>query len=228
MKNIVVIGGNSGIGLAFVEMMANQNKISVLNRSGMKEAIPNVKHYTYDALSDDFPVKDKIDGLVYFPGSINLKPLKNLKDDDFLKDLQINLLGAVRTIRNALSLLQTNGLSSIVLFSTVAVQQGMAYHTSVAAAKGAVEGFAKSLAAELAPKVRVNVVAPSITDTPMAGRILGNDQAREKAAQRHPLNAYGQPEDIAAAVKYLIEDDSKWVTGQVLHVDGGMSAIKPI
>lgn len=228
MKNIVVIGGNSGIGLSFVKIVAENHKISVLNRSGMEEDIPNVQHYQYDALKDDFPISEKIDGLVYFPGSINLKPLKNLKDDDFLNDLQINLLGAVRTIRNALSLFQTNGLSSIVLFSTVAVNQGMAYHTSVAAAKGAVEGFSKSLAAELAPNVRVNVVAPSITDTQMAGRILGNEQAREKAAQRHPLQKFGQPEDIAAAVKYLIEDDSKWMTGQVLHVDGGMSSIKPL
>lgn len=228
MKNIVVIGGNSGIGEAFVKKVSKEHRVFALNRKGMSSEMQNVTHYPYDALKDEFPVQEKIDALVYFPGSINLKPIKNLKDEDFINDLQINLIGAVRTIRNALSLFQSNGLSSVVLFSTVAVAQGMAYHTSVSAAKGAVEGFAKSLAAELAPKIRVNVVAPSVTDTPMAGRVLGNDKQKENAAQRHPMNKYGTPEDIANAAEFLVSDQSSWMTGQVIHVDGGMSSIKPI
>jgi len=226
MKNILVVGGNSGIGEAFVKKMVDHNHIICLNRKGMGWENENLSSHTYDALTDELPVKENIDSLVYFPGSINLKPFKNLTDKDFLADLEINLFGAIKTIRQALPMLNKNGKSSIVLFSTVAVAQGMPYHTSVSAAKGAIEGFAKSLASELAPHIRVNVIAPSITDTPLAGRILGNEKAIENAKNRHPLKTVGEAKDIASMVSYLISDDAKWVTGQVFHIDGGMSTIK--
>ena len=226
MKNILVVGGNSGIGEAFVKKMVEDNNVICLNRKGISWEHQNLSSYTFDALKDELPVQESIDSVIYFPGSINLKPFKNLSDQDFLNDLEINLFGAIKTIRQVLPLLNKNGKSSIVLFSTVAVAQGMPYHTSVSAAKGAIEGFAKSLAAELVPHIRVNVIAPSITDTPLAGRILGNEKAKENAKNRHPLKTVGEAKDIAAMASYLISDDAKWVTGQIFHIDGGMSTIK--
>lgn len=226
MKKILVVGGNSGIGEAFVKKVIENSEVICLNRKGMSWEHQNLSSYTFDAMEDDLPIQDNIDSLVYFPGSINLKPFKNLTDKDFLNDLEVNLFGAIKTIRKALPLLNKNGKSSIVLFSTVAVALGMPYHTSVSAAKGAIEGFAKSLASELAPHIRVNVVAPSIVDTPLASRILSNEKSIENAKNRHPLKSIGDANDIASMVNFIISDDAKWVTGQVFHIDGGMSSIK--
>lgn len=226
MKKILVVGGNSGIGEAFVKKVIEDSEVICLNRKGMSWEHQNLSSYTFDAMEDDLPIQDNIDSLVYFPGSINLKPFKNLTDKDFLNDLEVNLFGAIKTIRKALPLLNKNGKSSIVLFSTVAVALGMPYHTSVSAAKGAIEGFAKSLASELAPHIRVNVVAPSIVDTPLASRILSNEKSIENAKNRHPLKSIGEANDIASMVNFIMSDDAKWITGQVFHIDGGMSSIK--
>lgn len=226
MKKIVLIGGSSGIGQEFLKLYAAHYSIIALNRSGKGIEHENVKAIKFDALKDDFPIDESIDALVYCPGSINLKPFKSLSDKDFLSDLEINLMGAVKCIKNAMPLLNKNGLSSIVLFSTVAVHQGMSFHASVAAAKGAVEGLGKSLAAELSPHIRVNIIAPSITDTPLAKRILSNEKSIENAKNRHPLKKVGEAEDIAHAINYLVSEDSKWMTGQVLRLDGGMSSIR--
>ena len=156
-----------------------------------------------------------------------MRPFRQLKPEDFAADFDINLLAAVKTIQSCLPKLKnTNNTASIVLFSTVAVQTGMAYHASIASSKGAVEGLTRSLAAELAPKIRVNCIAPSLTDTPMAARLLSSDHKREANAERHPLKRFGQPEDIANLAIFLIENHSDWITGQILHVDGGMSSIK--
>jgi NAD(P)-dependent dehydrogenase (short-subunit alcohol dehydrogenase family) len=165
-------------------------------------------------------------GLVYCPGSIRLQPFAKLRDEDYREDLELNLLGAVRAIRAALPAMKASGEASIVLFSTVAVSTGMPMHASVAAAKGAVEGFARSLAAELAPAVRVNVIAPSLTDTPLASGLLRSERQRESAGARHPLGRVGEPSDIAAAVRYLLSRDSAWVTGQVISVDGGLGTLR--
>ncbi len=125
-----------------------------------------------------------------------------------------------------LPLLKAAGNSAIVLFSTVAVKQGMPFHTSVAMAKGALEGLTRSLAAELAPKIRVNAVAPSITDTPLASRILNNEEKKQSSGDRHPLKRVGEASDIAQAASYLLTDESSWISGQILHVDGGMSSLR--
>ncbi|MGB5530148.1 MAG: SDR family oxidoreductase, partial [Ignavibacteriaceae bacterium] len=159
-------------------------------------------------------------------GSINLKPFKSFKEQDYIDDFRINALGVVKVINHFLPNLKKSEKSSIVLFSTVAVQTGMPYHASIAMAKGAVEGLTRSLAAEFAPKIRVNAIAPSLTDTPMASKLLSNEEKKEASAKRHPLGSVGKPDEIANAAYYLLSDESSWVTGQILHIDGGMSSMR--
>jgi NAD(P)-dependent dehydrogenase (short-subunit alcohol dehydrogenase family) len=168
---------------------------------------------------------EHLDGFVYAPGSINLRPFSGLKPETFAQDMEVNFLAMVRVLQSVLPKLKKSEAASIVLFSTVAVSVGMPFHTSVAAAKGAVEGFARSLAAELAPKIRVNVVAPSLTDTPLANKFLNNEQKMENAALRHPLKSVGTADQIAQTAAFLLSDKASWTTGQVLGVDGGMSRL---
>jgi len=227
MKKVVLVGGNSGVGLSFVKKYQHKHQIIALNRKGFSEKY-DVEHHNFDVLNDEFPVKEQFDSLVYFPGSINLKPFKNLTDEDFKNDMDINFNGAVKCIKNSLPLLNKNGLSSVVLFSTIAVAQGMSFHASIASAKGAVEALAKSLAAEFAPHIRVNVIALSITDTPLASKILGNEKGLENSKNRHPLKKVGNPDEIAAMVDFLIGDDAQWITGQIFRIDGGLSTIKAL
>ena len=170
--------------------------------------------------------EEELDGLAYCPGSINLKPFKSLKEQDYIDDFKINALGSVKVINQYLPNLKKVEKSSIVLFSTVAVQTGMPYHASIAMAKGAVEGLTRSLAAEFAPKIRVNAIAPSLTDTPMASKLLSNEEKKETSAKRHPLNSVGKAEEIANAAYFLLTDQSNWVTGQIFHIDGGMSSLR--
>jgi NAD(P)-dependent dehydrogenase (short-subunit alcohol dehydrogenase family) len=231
MSSYLIIGGSSGIGYEVVKKLSlANNKIYVMSRDPEKiEVSDNITKISYDVTNIDekFPLIDEsLKGLVYCPGTINLKPLKSLKYKDFEDDFLVNALGAARTIQNYLPNLSKEENSSIVLFSTVAVQTGMAYHASVAMAKGAVEGLTKSLAAELAPKIRVNAIAPSITDTPLAERLLSNDEKRNASAKRHPLNKIGSAEEISNAVAFLLKDESSWITGQILHIDGGLSSVR--
>jgi 3-oxoacyl-[acyl-carrier protein] reductase len=187
-----------------------------------------VTHLEFDVQKDDITslnLPDQIDGLVFCPGSINLKPFKMLKPSDFEEDTNINFMSLVKTVHALLPKLKKSEQASLVFFSTVAVKVGMPFHTSVAAAKGAIEGFAKALAAEYAPTFRVNVIAPSLTDTPLAAQLLNNDKKREKMNDRHPLKRVGTTEDIAAIAKFLLTDQSAWITGQVFGVDGGMSTL---
>ena len=148
-----------------------------------------------------------------------------LKPDHFSEDLEINFLSLVKVVHELLPKLKKADQASLVFFSTVAVQIGMPFHTSVAAAKGAIEGFAKSLAAEYAPNFRVNVIAPSLTDTPLAGKLLSSEDKKEKMAERHPLKRVGTTKDIAKVASFLLQDDSSWITGQIIGVDGGMSTL---
>ena len=227
MPNLLLVGATSGIGHAVKESLDPSWKQWTVSRRTPEES--SAAHATWDASRDPFPeevLPETLDGLVYCPGSIRLQPFPKLRDDDYREDFELNLLGAVRAIRAALPALKSASEASIVLFSTVAVSTGMPMHASVAAAKGAVEGFARSLAAELAPTVRVNVIAPSLTDTPLASGLLRSERHREAAGARHPLGRVGSPADIAAAVRFLLSRDSAWVTGQVISVDGGLGTLR--
>ena len=228
MKNILLIGGSYGIGLALAKELQNKNNVFVASRTNEDLDNLNVTHIQFDASTDTLDTSklpEVIDGLVYLPGSINLRPFKGLKPEVFESDLQINFIGLVKVIQTVLPNLTASNQSSIVLFSSVAASMGMPFHTSVAASKGAIEGFAKALAAEYAPKIRVNVIAPSLTDTPLADKFLNNDVKKEKSSERHPLKRFGQPEDIAQMASFLLSENSSWMSGQILHVDGGMSTL---
>ena len=231
LKKYLIVGGSSGIGLALTNQLAAKgNKVIVFSRNqNQLQTSDNVEFRSFDILDEniEMPTLDyELNGLAYCPGSINLKPFKNLTQQDFLSDFKINALGAIKVINKYFTNLQNSDNSSILLFSTVAVQTGMPYHASVASAKGAVEGLTRSLAAEFAPKIRVNAIAPSLTDTPMASRLLSSDEKKETSAKRHPLNSIGKPEEIAKAAAYLLSDDSAWITGQIIHIDGGISSLK--
>ena len=226
-KNIVIVGASSGIG-AEVAKRLNQAgaKTSTASRSNGTQLIWDATN----PISDLSPIlPDQLDGLVYCPGSINLKPFARLTDEDFLNDFELNVLGAIRAIRQAIPALKRSGNASVVLFSTVAASQGMNFHASVATSKRALEGLALSLAAEFAgSNIRFNVIAPSLTDTPLAANLLSSPEKQEASAKRHPLGRIGTVSDMAGATLFLLSEDSSWMTGQVLAVDGGMSSIKSL
>mgnify|MGYP003322759969 FL=1 len=227
-KTYLLIGGSYGIGSQIIDELPTNSSIFIASRSNEGLAGKNVSHIPFDVLKDDFPLDQLpsvIDGFVYCPGSINLRPFKGLKHEAFTADFSINVMGAVKTLQQLQPLLEASQQASVVLFSTVAVQTGMPFHASVAASKGALEGLGRSLAAEWAPKIRVNVIAPSITDTPLANRFLNNDAKKEKAALRHPLKRIGTTQDVAQLAAFLLLEKSSWMTGQVLGLDGGMSSL---
>jgi NAD(P)-dependent dehydrogenase (short-subunit alcohol dehydrogenase family) len=230
MANILIIGASSGIGSALAKQLisAGHQIYGTFNKNNQ----PVSGFAAYQALNvldenlDIGFIPEVLDGLVYCPGSVNLKPFSRIKPVDFISDYQLQLVGAVKVIQACLPKLKNASSPSIVLFSTVAVQTGFNFHSLVAASKGAVEGLTKALAAEFAPKIRVNCIAPSITDTPLAGTLLNSEEKKEANAQRHPLKKIGKPEDLANLAEFLLSDKSAWITGQVLHADGGMSSIK--
>ncbi len=228
-KHYLIVGGSSGIGLELTnDLLKKGHQVTVLSRTeGEWTSSDQLNHITYDIKDPqviDLPTP--LDGFAYCPGSINLKPFHRLKRVDFQADLDINLLGAIETLQMALPALKKADKASVVFFSTVAVQQGMGFHASIAAAKGAIEGLTRSLAAELAPKIRVNCIAPSIVNTPLAGKLLSTPEKTEASAKRHPLASVGQPEDISGMAAFLLSEASTWMTGQILHVDGGLSSVK--
>jgi NAD(P)-dependent dehydrogenase (short-subunit alcohol dehydrogenase family) len=230
MKNFVVIGGTSGIGLETVKQLSNAgHKVYVLSRTDRNlDGLENVAHIVWDAADGTAPSGElpaQIDGLAYCPGSINLKPFHRLTAADFEADYKINVAGAVRAIQFFLPALKAVDSSSIVLFSTVAVQTGMVFHASIASAKGAVEALARSLAAELAPRVRVNCIAPSLVQTELSVKLTSSEEKIKASAQRHPLGRIGTPADIASMATLLLID-ATWLTGQVIHIDGGMSSVR--
>lgn len=229
MKNILLIGGSYGIGLALAKELQKDCNLFIASRTKENLDGLNLTHLPFDATTDSLDTSklpDIIDGLVYCPGSINLRPFKGIKPESFEMDLQINFISLVKVIQTILPNLIASEQSSIVLFSTVATTIGMPFHTSVSASKGAIEGFAKAFAAEYAPKIRVNVIAPSLTDTPLAEKFLNNEVKREKSAERNPLKRIGTPNDIAQMAAFLLNEKSSWITGQVFHVDGGMSSLQ--
>lgn len=231
-KNILIVGGSSGIGLSLVKLLHQHNaNVYVVSRSPADDWPASVQYLradvtgNLDALTTFLPAE--LHGLVYSVGSINLKPFNRLSEADFLNDYSINVVGAARTIQQSLKHLKSAGAASVVLISSVAARTGMAYHTSIAAAKAAVEGFAVSLAAELAAQqIRVNVVAPSLTDTPLSQQLLSTDEKREASAKRHPLGKIGQPADVSSLIAFLLSAQSDWITGQVIGIDGGLGKLK--
>ncbi|MDT7830090.1 SDR family oxidoreductase [Pricia sp. S334] len=225
-KNILLIGGSHGIGFSLAEQLQKDHSVYIASRT--KDALNDldVEYISYDVTSDEFDssvLPEKLHGFVYCPGNIDLKPFKMMSLNNFEEDMKLNFFGLVKTVKEIVPKMADG--ASMVFFSTVAVSTGMPFHTSIAAAKGAIEGFAKSLAAEYAPKLRVNVIAPSLVDTPLAERLLNNDKKKKKMADRHPLKRVGRPEDIADIAQFLLSDNSSWMTGQVIGVDGGMSTL---
>jgi NAD(P)-dependent dehydrogenase (short-subunit alcohol dehydrogenase family) len=227
MKTTLIIGASSGIGRALAENLINNNQ-AVISLSRNKPDLENIEHYSYDVLSNEqLPqISQQIDGIVYCPGSINLKPFRTLKQQDFITELELNVLGAIKILQAYSSNLVQSKNASVVFFSTVAVQTGMPFHSSVAVSKGALEGLTRALAAEFAPKIRVNCIAPSLTQTPLAGKLINTPEKLEAGANRHPLKRIGTATDIANAAEFLLSDKASWVTGQVIHIDGGMSSLK--
>ena len=228
MKNILLIGGSTGIGYELSQKLKKDNNLFISTRDQGKFNDPNIKTHELD-LDKEFEtdwLPDHLDGFVYLPGTINLRPFKGLKPSVFLDDFNINVMGCVKILQKVLTKIQAAENPSIVMFSTVAVKIGMPFHSSVSSSKGAIEGLTRSLAAEFAPKIRVNSIAPSILDTPLSEKFLNSETKLENSRNRHPLKEIGSPKDISEFVKFLLEDNSKWMTGQIIPFDGGMSSVK--
>ena len=231
-KNYLIIGATSGIGHRLAEILiADGANVFTASRKGAEGVPPGAKATIIDSTADfTLPegfLPETLHGLAYCAGSITLKPANRVSPADLLQDYNINVVGAYRCILASLKGLKASGSGSIVLFSTVAAKLGMGFHASIASAKGGVEALAKSLAAELAPqKIRVNVVAPSLTDTPLAGSLLSTPEKREASDKRHPLGRVGTPDDVAQAAAFLLGSNASWITGQILGVDGGMGSTK--
>lgn len=231
-KNILVVGGSSGIGLALVKMLASGGaRVYNASRTSSDEWPDGLLHIPLDVLSNTDLITEhlpeQLHGLVYAVGSINLKPFSRYTEEDFIRDYRLNVIGAARIIQLAYRSLRNSGSSSIVLLSSVAAKTGMPYHASISASKAGVEGLALSLAAEFASQnIRVNVIAPSLTDTPLAGNLLNTPEKLEASAKRHPLGRIGKPEDIASAIAFLLSENSSWMSGQIIGIDGGMGNLK--
>jgi NAD(P)-dependent dehydrogenase (short-subunit alcohol dehydrogenase family) len=231
MKNYLIIGGSSGIGKSLTQILVDSGHqvFATYNKNKPEFSITNLHNSYLNVLDEEMDLDylpDQLHGVAYCPGSINLKPFSRIKPTAYLEDYKLQVLGAIKVLQAVLPKLKSAEQSSVVLFSTVAVQIGFNFHSQVAASKGAIEGLARSLAAEWAPAIRVNAIAPSLTDTPLASKLLSNYEKKEANAQRHPLKKIGTPRDIAEMAAFLLSEKSSWMTGQILHVDGGMSSIK--
>ncbi|RKS13560.1 SDR family NAD(P)-dependent oxidoreductase [Flavobacterium sp. 120] len=226
MKNIVIIGGSKGIGSAILLQQLETNMVYNISRNAPDITHPNLKHFSTDVLQDALPEIETIDTLIYCPGSINLKPIGSLSIDDFRNDFEINVIGAVKAIQKYLPVLKKGTNPSIVLFSTVAAKLGMPFHASIATAKAGIEGLVKSLGAELASVVRINAIAPTITETSLSAGILRNDRMKENMVERHPMKGYLKPEEVANMANFLISENAKSISGQIFEMDYGIVTFK--
>ncbi|MEZ5009918.1 MAG: SDR family oxidoreductase [Chitinophagales bacterium] len=231
MKNYLIVGASSGIGKSLAESLAKEgNKVYGTYCNHPTESnLENLEYHYLDVTKDEQDLSflpETLDGFAYCPGSIHLVPFKRIKSEDFIEDFNLQVLGGIRVLQNILTQLKASKNASVVFFSTIAVQSGFNFHTKVAVSKGALEGLTKSLAAELSPTIRVNAIAPSITNTPLAEKLLNTDEKKKANADRHPLKKIGEPEDIANMAAFLLSDKAQWITGQIIHIDGGMSTLK--
>lgn len=226
MKTYIIIGGSRGIGLSLVKLLLNNNKIINISRNAPSISHENLTHHNADVLTDELPEVENCDGLVYCPGSINLKPVGRLKLDEFRDDFEINVIGAVKAVQKYLPLIKSGTNPAIVLFSTVAAKLGMPFHASVAAAKAGVEGLTKSLGAELAPTVRVNAIAPTVTDTDLASKLLRNEKMIENITERHPLKKFLNPDEVANMAAFLLSEKASSLSGQIFEMDCGIVSFK--
>ena len=229
MRNYLIIGASSGIGESLANLLIQEGNGVIGTYNNNSKTSSSIKYHHLDVtdreLSLDF-LPDVLDGVVYCPGTINLKPFARIKPQEFLEDYDLQVVGAIKVLQSVLPQLKKSSSASIVLFSTVAVQAGFTFHSQVSSSKGAIEGLTKALSAEFAPRIRVNCIAPSITDTPLASKLLSSEEKKEANAQRHPLKKIGKVEDLAEMASFLLSERSGWITGQVFPVDGGMSVIK--
>lgn len=229
-KNYLVIGASTGIGRALaLELAAENNAVIGTYHKNPTADSTNLKYHAYDCLetNPDFSfIPNELHGLAYCVGAIALKPFQSLTAEDYLNDYKLQVIGAIKTIKAALPALRKNEGASVVLFSTIAVQTGFKYHAAVATSKGAIEGLTKALAAEFAPKIRVNAIAPSLTNTPLAQHLLSTPEKTDFHNKQNPLQRIGQPQDIAQTAAFLLSEKSSWMSGQILHVDGGMGTLK--
>lgn len=228
MANYLIIGGSSAVGSTIVnDLISNGHKvIASYFSTPIKLKHPKLTTFKWDVKSswrEEFIQDEEIDGFVYCPGAINLKPFHRSKLEDFQDDLDLQVFGVIRALQGVLKNLKKSRSASIVLISSIAVQRGFSFHSVIGVSKGAIEGLVKNLAAELAPQIRVNGVAPSIVDSQMSTRLLNTEEKRTMIASKHPLKRIGRPEDIGNTVSFLLSKDSSWITGQIMQVDGGKS-----
>ena len=235
-NKILVFGGTGSIGKALSKKLKKDNYEPIILSRNEEELKVVSKEIDCDYkvcdvldlekvknISEEF--KDDIYGIAYCVGSINLKPIKISKDEDYIESFKINALGAINIIRlNYESLAKKNG--SILLYSTIAVKQGFTNHTIVSTAKGAIEGLTLSLAAEFAPKIRVNCIAPSLTEAKMTKKIISNDNIKKAIETMHPIPKIGSGEDFSDIGSFLLSGKNSWITGQIFHIDGGRSSLR--
>ena len=226
MGKVLIIGGTKGIGKAIVSEVIEQHEVVCLSRNISDFTHINYKHIKFDVLNDEFPEIESLDTLIYCPGTINLKPISSLTLDDFRYDFELNVIGAVKAIKKYLNLLKKSENPSILMFSTVATKLGMPYHTSVSVSKSGIDGLVKTLGAELAPKIRINAIAPTITNTDLASKILRNEKVIENMIERHPLKKILSPDEIAKMASYLISKNSSSISGQIFNMDAGIVSFK--
>ncbi|MDZ4664771.1 MAG: SDR family oxidoreductase [Bacteroidota bacterium] len=222
----LLAGASSEIAIETAKILTKQgNKVIALSTRSYNDNYD--EFYQIEKYENDyFPKLDEnLDGLIYFPGTINLKPFHRFNKQDFINDYEINALGAVLFVQQYLNNLKNSSVASIVFMSSVAAKKGMPFHASIAMAKCAIEGLTRSLAAELAPKIRVNAVAPSLTQTALADRFLNTPEKLEASKKRNPMKKIGTINEVSEAIHFLLSERSSWITGQVLSVDGGMSTL---